>query len=168
MMQTLDLRDTQHSRAELSRLAPRARIDVSTASVAAAELIADVRARGVDALLDQAQRFDGVRPAQIRVHSAEIADAISHLDPVVRGALEEAIDRVSKATQAQVPEPMVTKLATGAEIIQRWQPITRVGFYVPGGKAVYPSSVVMSVVPAHVAGVGSVAIASPPQKDFGG
>ncbi len=167
-MQTLDLRDTQHSRAELSRLAPRAHIDVSTASVAAAELIADVRARGVDALLDQAQRFDGVRPAQIRVHSAEIADAISHLDPVVRGALEEAIDRVSKATQAQVPERTVTQLATGAEIIQRWQPITRVGFYVPGGKAVYPSSVVMSVVPAHVAGVGSVAIASPPQKDFGG
>ena len=167
-MQTLDLRNTQSTRAELARLAPRATIDVSTASAAAADLIADVRDRGVPALLDQAARFDGVRPAQIRVHAGEISAAVARLDPLVRSALEEAIDRVSKATQAQVPEPRVTRLGDGAEIIQRWQPITRVGFYVPGGKAVYPSSVVMSVVPAHVAGVGSIAIASPPQRDFGG
>jgi histidinol dehydrogenase len=168
MMQTLDLRNTQPGRAELARLAPRASIDVSTASAVAAELIEDVRERGVAALLDQAERFDGVRPAQIRVHAAEIAAAIAGLDPLVRSALEEAIDRVTKATQAQVPEATVTQVGAGAEIIQRWQPITRVGFYVPGGKAVYPSSVVMNVVPAHVAGVGSVAIASPPQKAFGG
>jgi histidinol dehydrogenase len=168
MMQTLDLRNTQPTRAELARLAPRATIDVSTASVAAAELIADVRERGVAALLDQAGKFDGVRPAQIRVHAAEIATAIARLDPLVRSALEEAIERVTKATQAQLPEPTVTQLGAGAEIIQRWKPITRVGFYVPGGKAVYPSSVVMNVVPAHVAGVGSVAIASPPQKEFDG
>jgi histidinol dehydrogenase len=168
MMQTLDLRNTQPTKAELARLAPRATIDVTTASAAAAELIADVRNRGVAALLDQAERFDGVRPTQVRVHAAEIADAIARLDPLVRSALEEAIDRVTKATQAQVPEPTVTRLGEGAEIIQRWQPITRVGFYVPGGKAVYPSSVVMNVVPAHVAGVGSVAIASPPQKQFHG
>ena len=167
-MQTLDLRNTQPSRAELARLAPRAIIDVTTAAAAAAELIADVRERGVAALLDQAEKFDGVRPDQIRVHSGEIAAAMAGLDPQVRGALEEAIDRVTKATQAQVPEPTVTQIAPGAEIIQRWQAITRVGFYVPGGKAVYPSSVVMNVVPAHVAGVGSVAIASPPQKQFHG
>jgi histidinol dehydrogenase len=168
MMQTLDLRNTQPSRAELARLAPRATIDVTAAAAAAAELIADVRERGVAALLDQAEKFDGVRPDQIRVHSGEIAAAMAGLDPQVRSALEEAIDRVTKATQAQVPEPTVTGIAPGAEIIQRWQAITRVGFYVPGGKAVYPSSVVMNVVPAHVAGVGSVAIASPPQKQFHG
>jgi histidinol dehydrogenase len=168
MMQTLDLRNTQPTRAELARLAPRATVDVSAASAAAADLIADVRERGVTALLDQAERFDGVRPEQIRVHSGEIAEAMARLDPLVRSALEEAIDRVSTATQAQVPAPTVTQIAPGAEIIQRWQPITRVGFYVPGGKAVYPSSVVMNVVPAHVAGVGSVAIASPPQKHFDG
>jgi histidinol dehydrogenase len=168
MMQTLDLRNLQPTRAELARLAPRAVIDVSTASAAAAELIADVRARGIDALLDQAQKFDGVRPDQIRVHAGEIAEAMAGLDPDVRSALEEAIERVTTATQAQVPESTVTRLAPGAEIIQRWQAITRVGFYVPGGKAVYPSSVVMNVVPAHVAGVGSVAIASPPQKQFAG
>jgi histidinol dehydrogenase len=168
MMKTLDLRNSQPTRAELARLAPRAVIDVSAASASAAELIADVRARGVDALLDQAERFDAVRPAQIRVHAAEISDAVARLAPAVRSALEEAIDRVTKATRAQVPEPTVTRVAPGAEIIQRWQPVTRVGFYVPGGKAVYPSSVVMNVVPAHVAGVGSVAIASPPQKQFHG
>jgi histidinol dehydrogenase len=168
MMQTLDLRNSQPTRAELARLAPRAVIDVTAASVSAAELIADVRARGVDALLDQAEKFDGVRPAQIRVHAAEISEAMAGLAPAVRSALEEAIDRVTKATQAQVPAPTVTQVAPGAEIIQRWQPVTRVGFYVPGGKAVYPSSVVMNVVPAHVAGVGSVAIASPPQKQFRG
>jgi histidinol dehydrogenase len=168
MMQTLDLRNLQPTRAELARLAPRATIDVSTASASAAELIADVRERGVEALLDQAEKFDGVRPDQIRVHAGEIGEAMAQLDPAVRAALEEAIERVTRATQAQVPEPTVTQLAPGAEIIQRWQPITRVGFYVPGGKAVYPSSVVMNVVPAHVAGVGSVAIASPPQRQYHG
>jgi histidinol dehydrogenase len=168
MMQTLDLRNTQPTRAELARLAPRATIDVSTASAAAADLIADVRDRGAAALLDQAERFDGVRPHHIRVHAGEIADAIARLDPLVRGALEEAIARVTTATGAQVPAPTVTRIAPGAEIIQRWQPITRVGFYIPGGKAVYPSSVVMNVVPAHVAGVSSVALASPPQKHFDG
>jgi histidinol dehydrogenase len=168
MMHILDLRNTQPTRAELGRLAPRAVVDVTAASAAAAELIADVRSRGVAALLDQAEKFDRVRPDKIRVHADEIADAMAALDPDVRGALEEAIDRVTSGTQAQIPEPAVTEIAPGAEIIQRWQPITRVGFYVPGGKAVYPSSVVMNVVPAHVAGVGSVAIASPPQKQFGG
>jgi histidinol dehydrogenase len=168
MMQTLDLRNLQPTRAELARLAPRAIVDVTTAAASAAELIADVRERGIEALLDQAERFDGVRPDQVRVHAGEIGEAIEGLDPVVRAALEEAIERVTKGTQAQIPEPTVTSIAPGADIIQRWQPITRVGFYVPGGKAVYPSSVVMNVVPAHVAGVGSVAIASPPQKQFAG
>lgn len=168
MMQTLDLRNTTPSRADLAKLAPRAVTDVTAAAAAAAELIADVRARGIAALLDQAEKFDGVRPAQLRVTAGEIAAAMAGLDPAVRGALEEAIDRVTKATLAQVPESTVTSLGAGAEIIQRWQPITRVGFYVPGGKAVYPSSVVMNVVPSHVAGVGSVALASPPQKSFGG
>jgi histidinol dehydrogenase len=168
MIQTLDLRNRRPDRAELAALAPRGTVDVTAASAAAAELIADVRARGTVALMDQAERFDGIRPPVLRVHSDLIADAMKHLEPDVRAALEEAIDRVTKATKAQVPESTVTELAPGAEVIQRWQPVTRVGFYVPGGKAVYPSSVVMNVVPAHVAGVQSVALASPPQKDFAG
>jgi histidinol dehydrogenase len=168
MMQTIDLRGLQHSRAELARLVPRSHTDVSVASAVASDLINDVRARGTQALLDQAERLDGVRPQHVRVHATEIARAIAGLDPLVRAALEEAIDRVRLATFAQVPAPMVTQIAPGAEIVQRWQPVERVGFYVPGGKAVYPSSVVMNVVPAQVAGVASVALASPPQKEFGG
>jgi len=102
------------------------------------------------------------------VDPADIAAAVSGLDPAVRAAIEEAIRRVRLASEAQVPPPAVTTLAPGAEVVQRWQPIERVGFYVPGGKAVYPSSVVMNVVPAQVAGVASVVLASPPQAEYGG
>ncbi len=167
-MQTIDLRDLQPSRAELARLVPRAVTDVSVASAVSADLIREVRERGEDALYDQAERLDGVRPKHIRVHSDEIARAMAALDPLVREALEEAIARVKVASAAQLPIGTVSTIAPGAEIIQRWQPIARVGLYVPGGKAVYPSSVVMNVVPAQVAGVASIAVASPPQKEFGG
>jgi len=168
MIQTIDLRGLQPSRTELLGLVPRASIDVSAASGIAAELIDDVRARGEEALSDQAERLDGVRPQQIRVDPAAIGSAMRHLDPAVRSALEEAIDRVRVASEAQLPTPKVTDIAPGAQVIQRWTPVKRVGFYVPGGKAVYPSSVVMNVVPAQVAGVASVALASPAQKNFGG
>jgi len=167
-MQLIDLRASTPGKADLVRLAPRAITDVSVALEAAADLIAQVRERGRDALLDQAERFDGVRPADVRVRPDEIAAAVSALDPAVRDALEEAIDRVTQASRAQVPAPALTRLADGAVVEQRWHPVSRVGFYVPGGKAVYPSSVVMSVVPARVAGVESIALASPPQRDFGG
>ncbi|HEV7951506.1 MAG TPA: histidinol dehydrogenase [Glaciihabitans sp.] len=168
MMHTIDLRDSQPNRAELAKLIPRAVTDVSVATTVSAQLIADVRSHGESALLDQAERLDGVRPPHIRVHSDEIARAMAKLDPTVRDALEEAIARVRVASQAQIPSGSVTTLAPGAEVIQRWQPIRRVGLYVPGGKAVYPSSVVMNVVPAQVAGVSSIALASPAQKQFDG
>jgi histidinol dehydrogenase len=149
-------------------LVPRARVDVTVATDAAAQLIADVRAGGEDAIRDQAERFDKVRPEAIRVDPLEIAAAIAALDPSIRAAIEESIRRVRLASEAQVPPPSVTTLAPGAEVIQRWQPVDRVGLYVPGGKAVYPSSVVMNVVPAQVAGVSSIVLASPPQAEFGG
>ena len=168
MMHTIDLRDRQPTRAELAQLVPRALVDVGAATSAASALIDEVRQRGEIALLDQAERFDGVRPDRIRIHAEEVAKAVRALDPAVRSALEEAISRVREATQAQVPASTVTTLGPGAQVIQRWQPVNRVGLYVPGGKAVYPSSVVMNVVPAQVAGVASVALASPPQKEFGG
>jgi histidinol dehydrogenase len=168
MMQRIDLRDLQPNRVELARLIPRAQTDVSVASTISAQLIADVREHGEQALLDQAERLDGVRPPHVRVHAQEIARAMANLDPAVRAGLEEAIVRVSAASKAQIPAGSVTTLAPGAEVIQRWQPIRRVGLYVPGGKAVYPSSVVMNVVPAQVAGVASIALASPAQKEFGG
>ncbi len=168
MIQTLDLRGRRPGRAELMTLVPRAQVDVAAATETAAQLIAEVRATGEEALRAQAERLDRVRPAVIRVDPADIAAAAEALHPAVRAALDDAIRRVRIASEAQVPPPAVTDFGPGAEVIQRWQPIERVGFYVPGGKAVYPSSVVMNVVPAQVAGVGSVALASPPQADFGG
>ena len=168
MIHTIDLRGSQPSRSELAALIPRARTDVSAATEAAAQLIDEVRSRGELALLDQAERLDGVRPERIRIHAEEISRAVRGLDPVVRAALEEAIERVQAATHAQVPASTVTTLGPGARVIQRWQPVNRAGLYVPGGKAVYPSSVIMNVVPAQVAGVSSVALASPAQKQFGG
>ena len=167
-MHTIDLRDLPSSQADLARVIPRAITDVNAASAVAAQLISDVRERGEEALIEQAERLDGVRPERIRIQADEVSQAVRSLDPLVREALEVAIARVRQATQAQVPASTVTELAPGAHVIQRWQPVNRVGLYVPGGKAVYPSSVVMNVVPAQVAGVSSVASASPPQREFGG
>nr|WP_200933326.1 histidinol dehydrogenase [Leifsonia sp. Leaf325] len=166
-MHTIDLRGRTHTSAELLALVPRAAVDVAVASEAAAALIDEVRTAGSEALLAQADRFDGGRPPALRVPASEIADAVSTLDPAVRRALEETIRRVRLASAAQVPPNTVTEIGPGARIRQRWQPIARVGLYVPGGKAVYPSSVVMNVVPAQVAGVSSIALVSPPQRDHG-
>ena len=168
MMRSIDLRHVQPTRAELGTLVPRASVDVSTAVETASQLIEDVRVRGSLALLEQAERLDGVRPRHVRVHADEISGAVRALAPQVRESLEEAIARVTTATEAQVPQGSITELGEGARVIQRWQPVTRVGLYVPGGKAVYPSSVVMNVVPAQVAGVASIALASPPQRAFDG
>lgn len=168
MIQTIDLRGIKPNRSDLLALVPRAVTDVSAATEIAGELISDVRERGELALLDQAERLDGVRPAGIRVPAAELAEALSSLDPAVRAALDEAVGRVRAASAAQLPQPVTISLGDGANIVQRWTPVNRVGLYVPGGKAVYPSSVVMNVVPAQVAGVESIALASPAQKAFGG
>ncbi|WP_203586033.1 histidinol dehydrogenase [Subtercola lobariae] len=167
-MQTIDLRGMTPSRAQYLELVPRAVTDVAVAQDAAQQLIDDVRERGVDALRAQAERFDGGEAASIRVPEAEIAAAVDALPQGVRAALDEAIDRVRKATAAQIPPAARTELGPGAVVEQRWQPVERVGLYVPGGKAVYPSSVVMNVVPAQAAGVRSIALASPPQAEFGG
>ncbi|AMB58701.1 histidinol dehydrogenase [Microterricola viridarii] len=168
MIQTIDLRGLQPTPAELLALVPRASTDVTVALEVAAELIDDVRARGEHALLDQAERLDRVRPESIRVPQQHIDEAVAALDEAVHAAILETIRRVRLASAAQVPPAVTTVVAPGAEIIQRWQPVGRVGLYVPGGKAVYPSSVVMNVVPAQTAGVRSIALASPPQAAFGG
>ena len=168
MMRTLDLRGRALSAADLLALVPRAASDVGSAVDAVDTLIQDVRDRGSAALFDQAERFDRVRPSSVRVSAEQLRVAEAALDPAVRTALELAIERVRRATAAQVPAEQVTQVAPGARIVQRWQPVSRVGLYVPGGKAVYPSSVVMNVVAAQVAGVTSIALASPPQADFAG
>jgi histidinol dehydrogenase len=168
MIQTTDLRGLKPTHADLLGLVPRSHVDVAAVSGAAAQIVQAVRERGADALRDQAERFDGVRTDVFRVEAAAIATAVDELDPLVKEALVESIARVTEASRAQVPTGSVTVPAAGARIEQRWQPVARAGVYVPGGKAVYPSSVVMNVVPALVAGVGSVALVSPGQRAFGG
>lgn len=168
MLRTIDLRGRDLSTAELLAAVPRAQAARAQALSAAADIVADVRERGEDALREQADRFDRVTGQDIRVPAAHLDEALERLDPTVRAALEEAIRRVRAASAAQVPAPVVTELGPGAVVEQRWQPVRRAGVYVPGGKAVYPSSVVMNVVPAQVAGVGEVALASPPQAEFDG
>ncbi len=167
MLRRLDL-TTLPDDLELRSLLPRPAIDVAHALPVVQDLIADVRERGGDALLDQAERFDRVRPATLRVPQQAITDALVALDPQVRSALETAIARVRVGSQAQVPPPSRVEVAPGAIIELRWQPVDRVGLYVPGGKAVYPSSVVMNVVAAQAAGVRSIAVASPAQAANGG
>jgi histidinol dehydrogenase len=125
----------------------------------------DVRDRGAEAVLDLTERFDGVRPSGLRVPSSALRRAADQLDPRVRAALEETIRRVRAVHRAQLRETVRTEVTPGGFVTQRWVPVGRVGLYVPGGLAVYPSSVVMNVVPAQEAGVGSLAVTSPPQRD---
>ncbi len=168
MLRVLDFRGSLSADASLRGSLPRANVDLSAAIEVVAPLVADVRARGVVALREQAERFDGVVPASFRVAPEAISAAVQSLDPELGGAIREAIRRVRLATAAQVPDERVSALADGATVTQRWVPVRRVGVYVPGGKAVYPSSVVMNVVAAQVAGVEEIALISPAQREFGG
>ena len=168
MIQTIDLTGRAHTTAELLAAVPRATAAAAEAGEAAARIIAEVRAGGEAAIRAQAAAFDRVEGHALRVPQSHIDEALAGLDPRVRTALEAVIVRVREASAAQVPAPAVTEFGPGARVIQRWQPVRRVGMYVPGGKAVYPSSVIMSVVPAQVAGVESIALTSPPQANEGG
>ncbi|MCC2310211.1 histidinol dehydrogenase [Cellulomonas chengniuliangii] len=168
MISRIDLRGRSMSRRELLETLPRAELDVESATEQVAPIVASVRAHGAVALRDLAERFDGVRPKHLRVPADAIQAAVRGLDPLVRAALEESISRVRTVHAAQRPADFTVEVAPGAQVRQRWVPVRRVGLYVPGGLAVYPSSVVMNVVAAQAAGVGSLAVASPPQRDNGG
>lgn len=168
MMRTVDLRGTDRSVASLRALLPRAVDEGESALDIARAAIAEVTTRGSVALREQAERFDGVTPEHLRVPRDVLSRAVDGLDPDVRRAVDEAIRRVRLVSAAQVPQDATVEVIPGGSVRQRWVPVTRVGLYVPGGKAVYPSSVIMNVVPAQVAGVASIALASPPQRDFSG
>lgn len=168
MMATTDLRGRALGVRELRALLPRADFDVAAAVETVRPICEDVRHRGAVALYELAERFDGVRPASLRVPQSVLDAAIEQLDPQVRAALEESITRARLVHQQQLPSSRTVSVVTGGEVENRWVPVDRVGLYVPGGRAVYPSSVVMNVVPAQVAGVGSLAVASPPQRDNSG
>lgn len=155
--------------AQLRTAVPRAEGSTSDdAEQKVLEIISDVRSRGFDALRDLARSFDGVEQGHPSVPAEELQRALENLDPEVRAALQESIRRARQFAEAQRPANVDVELGEGAVVSQNWVPVARVGLYVPGGLAVYPSSVIMNVVPALAAGVESIALASPPQKDFGG
>ena len=156
------------SRDEIRALIPRATLDVAGAMRDVQEIIDHVRTGGVSALLDLGEKFDGVRPHSLRVSPSEISSALENLDEKVKQALLFSIERIKKVHQEQLRAEKSVTVIPGGTVTERWVPVDRVGLYVPGGRAVYPSSVMMNVIPAQIAGVQSIAVASPPQKEFGG
>ncbi|MDO0976815.1 histidinol dehydrogenase [Mycolicibacterium frederiksbergense] len=167
-MARIDLRGADLSAARLRTTLPRGGVDVDSVVPKVRPIVDDIAARGAIAALEYGEKFDGVRPETVRVAGEKLQAALADLDADVRAALEVAIDRTRIVHADQRRTDTTTTLAPGATVTERWVPMERVGLYVPGGNAVYPSSVVMNVVPAQTAGVESLVIASPPQAQFGG
>jgi histidinol dehydrogenase len=165
----IDLRGAAFPEGGIDRdLLPRAEFDVEAALDTVRPICEDVRHRGTRAVIEYGERFDGVRLERLRVPGQALLDALDGLDPAVRAALEESVRRARLVHREQRRTDVTTQVVPGGTVTEKWVPVERVGLYVPGGLAVYPSSVVMNVVPAQEAGVAGIAVASPPQKDFGG
>lgn len=167
-LRVLDLRSGVPASAELNKLLPRAALSIEGALAQIQPLLSEVRDAGESALLATALKFDGFDPRPFAVSAEELRAALEGLKPSLRDALSESISRVKQVSLDNLPKTVTSRLALGAEVHQRWQPVDSVGLYVPGGKAVYPSSVVMNVVPAQVAGVKRLAIFTPGQAEFAG
>ena len=169
VLRRLDLRARPLPRAAALRgLLPRAALDVDAVAEVVRPIVEDVRERGVDAVMDYAERFDKVRPARIRVPRETLNGVLAALDPAVRRALETSVERARAVHADQRRDDIVTRVVPGGVVTERFVPVRRVGLYAPGGLAVYPSSVVMNVVPAQEAGVESLVLVSPPQAEHGG
>lgn len=168
MLSVTDLRGTMPSTAQLRRALPRGGTDVAAAVPTVAPIVDAVRARGAEAALEYGEQFDGTRPAAVRVPQDAIDNAVETLPAEVRAGLEESIRRIRAVHAEQKPSSHTTTLSDGATVTEVFLPVERVGLYVPGGQAVYPSSVLMNVIPAQEAGATSLVIASPPQKEHGG
>jgi len=168
LIRRIDLRGKGLTKAEYKSLLPRAVMDVEAAMVAIAPVLADVKNGSEETLKEFGLKFDGIKPENIRVPKELLKKALQELDADVRIALDEAIIRIKKVHSDQSRSDKTTVVVDGGLVTQKWIPVDRVGLYVPGGKAVYPSSVMMNVIPAQIAKVSSIAVASPPQKEFNG
>jgi len=168
VIRRVDLRGARLSKAEVQDLLPRATLDVNEAMKLIEPILSRVKNGGIEDLYALGQEFDGVRPPTLRVPQSALDNALNDLNPEIRRSLEISIERIRKVHNDQVREPHTTKVVEGGTVTERWVPVDRVGLYVPGGRAVYPSSVMMNVIPAQIAQVQSIAVASPPQKDHGG
>lgn len=163
VMARIDLRGAELTAARLRTALPRGGADVESVLPKVRPIVEAVAERGAEAALQYGESFDGVRPAAVRVPAAALEAALAGLDPDVVDALRVMIERARAVHADQRRTDVTTTLGPGATVTERWVPVERVGLYVPGGNAVYPSSVVMNVVPAQVAGVDSLVVASPPQ-----
>lgn len=168
MLRTVDFRGRSLTKAQYRDELPRARLDVASAMALVAPILQRVSQGSESDLLDLCQEFDGIRPLSIRVGESTINGALESLDPEIRSALELSILRIRMVHESQRRDETETVVVEGGTVTERWIPVDRVGLYVPGGLAVYPSSVIMNVVPAQIAGVPSIAVASPPQRGYGG
>jgi histidinol dehydrogenase len=168
MIRSLDLRGKALTKAGYQKAIPRAKLDIAAALVAIEPILQKVKSGTEADLLQLAEEFDGVRPPSIRVPQSALDKALADLDPKIRAALELSAERIRKVHNDQTRGVTTTKVVDGGVVTERWIPVDRVGLYVPGGRAVYPSSVLMNVIPAQIAKVSSIAVASPPQKEFGG
>ena len=167
-IRTVDFRGRALSKSDYRRELLRAELDIDTALISIKPILEKVAGGSESDLLDLCEKFDGVRPNSIRVPVADITAALADLDVNVKSALEEAIKRITKVHTDQLRSEILTQVVDGGEVTHKQIPVDRVGLYVPGGRAVYPSSVIMNVVPAQIAKVSSIAIASPPQIDNNG
>lgn len=167
-MARIDLRGAALTAARLRAALPRGGADVEAVLPTVRPIVQAVAERGAEAALEFGATFDGVRPKAVRVPDAALEKALAELDVRVADALRVMIERTRAVHADQRRTDVTTTLAPGATVTERWVPVDRVGLYVPGGNAVYPSSVVMNVVPAQAAGVASLAVASPPQAQFDG
>jgi histidinol dehydrogenase len=168
VIRTVDLRGKALTKAGYNAELPRAALDVAQAMALVEPILHRVKTGGESELIKLAQEFDGVTPTSIRVPQQALDSALASLDPAIRAALELSIERVRKVHNDQVRVDKTTTVVDGGSVTEKWIPVDRVGLYVPGGRAVYPSSVVMNVVPAQIAKVSSIAVASPPQKECAG
>ncbi len=162
MLNRLDLRGVADPRASL----PRPRVDGDEPVAAVREILAAVRERGDAALIELTERFDGVLLEQMRVPSQEIDAALEATPADVRAALELARDRIRAHHETQLRAEVVHD-TDGVHIRSYHRPVDRVGCYVPGGRAAYPSTLLMTAVPAQVAGVEQVAVCVPPDRSTG-
>ncbi|MCW2580818.1 MAG: hisD, partial [Blastococcus sp.] len=169
MLARIDLRGSAlPGTRELAGLLPRAGTDIDSVMATVRPLCEDVRIRGAQAVREITARLDGVDAEDFAVPQAALDAALTECDPILRAALEEAIARVRTVHADQRRTDVTTQVVPGGTVTERWVPVRRVGLYVPGGLAPLLSSVVMNVVPAQIAGVESIAVASPPQRDHGG
>ena len=168
MIRTVDLRNLRLTKAGYQERLPRATLDINQAMASVEPILARVKSGTVSDLLDLSLEFDGVRPQSLQVSQKDLDNSLAKLDPAIRVALELSIERIRTVHNDQRRDELRTTVVDGGSVTERWIPVDRVGLYVPGGRAVYPSSVMMNVIPAQIAQVPSIAVASPPQKEFGG